>query len=163
MIMPMNRRTLLSCFALTSASATAFAIVPRPWGHRIVVPAEAPSAGAVAPSRGLHAEATPAARRLIAAAEAQIGVTVTYDPAYVRLAYPGGDVPRDRGVCTDVVVRAYRDGLGLDLQTLVHEDMAAHFSAYPTRWGLKAPDRPSTTAACRTCRRSLCGAAPRYP
>jgi uncharacterized protein YijF (DUF1287 family) len=80
-------------------------------------------------------------QRLVAAAEAQVGVTVTYDPAYVRLAYPGGDVPRDRGVCTDVVIRAYRDGFGIDLQRLVHEDMRTNFSRYPRSWGLSRPDR----------------------
>jgi uncharacterized protein YijF (DUF1287 family) len=77
---------------------------------------------------------------LLAAARAQIGVTVRYDPAYVRLPYPGGDVPQDRGVCTDVVIRAYR-ALGVDLQRLVHEDMRAHFHAYPRQWGLSRPDR----------------------
>ena len=79
-------------------------------------------------------------RKLVAAAEAQIGRTVNYDPAYVRIGYPGGDVPDDRGVCTDVVIRAYRDGLGFDLQKAVHEDMAAHFAAYPQHWGLSRPD-----------------------
>ncbi|MBX7248352.1 MAG: DUF1287 domain-containing protein [Caulobacteraceae bacterium] len=78
--------------------------------------------------------------RLIAAAERQVGRTLIYDPAYVRLAYPGGDVPLVRGVCCDVVVRAYRDGLGLDLQKLVHEDMSRHFAAYPRAWGLRRPD-----------------------
>ena len=78
--------------------------------------------------------------RLAAAARAQIGVTVLYDPAYVRLGYPMGDVPADRGVCTDVVIRAYR-ALGYDLQRLVHEDMRAHFRAYPKLWGLVRPDR----------------------
>lgn len=78
---------------------------------------------------------------VVAAARSQIGRTVIYDPAYVGLDYPGGDVPIDRGVCTDVVIRAVRDGLGLDLQEKVHVDMAANFSAYPTRWGLKRPDR----------------------
>ena len=78
--------------------------------------------------------------KLAAAAEAQIGKTVLYDPAYVRLAYPGGDVPMERGVCTDVVIRAYRNGLGIDLQKRVHEDMRAHFSAYPRQWGLAQPD-----------------------
>jgi len=78
--------------------------------------------------------------RLIAAARAQIGVTTVYDPAFVKLTYPGGDIPRDRGVCTDVVIRAYRDAFGLDLQQLVHDDMAANFQLYPTRWGLNAPD-----------------------
>jgi uncharacterized protein len=76
----------------------------------------------------------------VAAARAQIGVTTTYDPAYVRLAYPGGDVPQDRGVCTDVVIRALRTQ-GLDLQKSVHEDMRGHFALYPKRWGLRAPDR----------------------
>lgn len=79
-------------------------------------------------------------QKLIAAAEAQIGQTVLYDPSYVVLPYPGGDVPRDRGVCTDVVIRAYRDGLGLDLQKLVHEDMKANFSTYPKTWGLRKTD-----------------------
>jgi len=94
-----------------------------------------PVAGRIA-----RAEAPGWPRRLVAAAEAQIGVTVTYDPAYVRLAYPGGDVPRDRGVCTDVVIRAYRDAFGIDLQRLVHEDMRANFSRYPRSWGLSRPD-----------------------
>lgn len=85
--------------------------------------------------------APPEAAALIAAAEAQVGVTRVYDPAYVTLAYPGGDVPRDRGVCTDVVIRALRDGLGIDLQQAVHEDMRASFAKYPRRWGLARPDR----------------------
>lgn len=79
--------------------------------------------------------------RLVAAARAQIGRTVVYDPAYVRLAYPGGDVPADRGVCTDVIIRAYRSAFGLDLQALVHEDMSRAFSAYPKAWGLTRTDR----------------------
>ncbi len=77
---------------------------------------------------------------LIAAARRQIGVTLAYDPAYSRLGFPGGDVPRAKGVCTDVVIRAYRDALGLDLQALVNADMRAAFAAYPKRWGLKRPD-----------------------
>jgi uncharacterized protein YijF (DUF1287 family) len=78
---------------------------------------------------------------LVAAARSQIGVTVRYDSSYQRIAYPGGDVPMERGVCTDVVVRAYRK-LGVDLQKLVHEDMRAHWAAYPhpAKWGLKRPD-----------------------
>ncbi|MGX9143772.1 DUF1287 domain-containing protein [Mesorhizobium sp. 128a] len=79
--------------------------------------------------------------RLVEAAREQIGVTTLYDPTYVRLGYPGGDVAPDRGVCTDVVVRAYRRAFILDLQKLVHEDMAANFAAYPKTWGLKATDR----------------------
>ncbi len=65
---------------------------------------------------------------------------VLYDPAYVRIPYPNGDVPSDRGVCTDVVIRAYRK-LGIDLQKEVHEDMKAHFDKYPKKWGLSHPDK----------------------
>jgi uncharacterized protein len=79
--------------------------------------------------------------RLAAAARDQLGVTVTYDPAYTALAFPGGDLPRDRGVCTDVVIRALRDGWGIDLQLAVHRDMSTDFSAYPALWGLNGPDR----------------------
>lgn len=78
---------------------------------------------------------------LIAAARRQVGVTLAYDPAYTRLAFPGGDVPRAIGVCTDVVIRAYRDAFGLDLQALVNADMRAAFGAYPKRWGLSTTDR----------------------
>jgi uncharacterized protein YijF (DUF1287 family) len=76
---------------------------------------------------------------LVAAARQQIGLTTSYDPAYRVLEYPGGDVPLQTGVCTDVLVRAYRD-IGLDLQKLVHEDMAANFADYPQDWGLSHPD-----------------------
>jgi uncharacterized protein YijF (DUF1287 family) len=65
---------------------------------------------------------------------------VRYDPAYVRIPYPGGDVPADTGVCTDVVIRAYRRAFQYDLQKAVHEDMKAHFSKYPQNWGLSRPD-----------------------
>ena len=78
--------------------------------------------------------------RLTALARRQIGVTLEYDPAYVRLNYPGGDVPQDRGVCTDVVIRAMRQ-LNFDLQKEVHEDMKQNFALYPKRWGLKRPDK----------------------
>ena len=77
---------------------------------------------------------------LVSGARQQVGVTLAYDPAYRRIAYPGGDVPMATGVCTDVVIRALRLQ-GLDLQKAVHEDMAANFSAYPKQWGLKRPDR----------------------
>jgi uncharacterized protein YijF (DUF1287 family) len=81
------------------------------------------------------------AARLAATARAQIGVTIRYDAAYTRLAFPGGDVPRERGTCTDVLIRAYRDAFGLDLQALVNADMRAAFGAYPRNWGLAGPDR----------------------
>ena len=79
--------------------------------------------------------------RLTAAARDQVGVTLSYDPAYAKLGFPGGDVPRDRGVCTDVVIRALRDGWGIDLQLGVNRDMQADFAAYPAFWGLTDTDR----------------------
>jgi uncharacterized protein YijF (DUF1287 family) len=108
----MKRRTFLGSIALAVSSPTLFARTPT------------------------------SGERLAAAAQAQLGVTLTYDPSWVLLKYPGGDVDRSKGVCADVVIRAGRDGLGLDLQKLVHEDIAAHFDAYPARrtWGEHAPD-----------------------
>lgn len=65
---------------------------------------------------------------------------VVYDPAYFSIDYPNGDIPPDRGVCTDVVIRAYRK-VGIDLQKEVHEDMIQNFSLYPDIWGLTRPDK----------------------
>ncbi len=79
--------------------------------------------------------------KIVAAARKQIGVTTTYDPAYVALAFPNGDVPQKSGVCTDVVIRALRVGLSEDLQKLVNDDMRKNFAAYPKNWGLTKPDR----------------------
>ena len=76
---------------------------------------------------------------LVEKARQQIGVTTGYDPAYKKIAYPGGDVSKKTGVCSDVVVRAFR-GLSIDLQKEVHEDMTRAFDQYPRKWGLKRPD-----------------------
>ena len=100
------------------------------------------SAQAVAPQgveeeRGLERSF---GERLSDAAIARTRVRVTYDPSYVRLGYPGGDVPNDRGVCADVIIRVLRTE-GFDLQKLVHEDMRSSFASYPTLWGLSKPDR----------------------
>ena len=73
-------------------------------------------------------------------AMAQIGKTLFYDPAYVILCYPNGDVPINRGVCSDVVIRAFRHA-GIDLQKLVHVDMQTNFNQYPKLWGLKGTDK----------------------
>lgn len=78
---------------------------------------------------------------IVGAARSQIGKTIIYDGAYVGLDYPGGDIPLERGVCTDVVVRALRKGHHLDLQKMLYMDMSRAFAAYPTIWGLKRPDR----------------------
>jgi uncharacterized protein YijF (DUF1287 family) len=78
-------------------------------------------------------------RQFAAAALDRTEHVVRYDPAYVHLAYPGGDVPAETGVCTDEVIRAYR-AVGIDLQKEVHEDMAANFAAYPRKWRRQEPD-----------------------
>jgi len=68
--------------------------------------------------------------RLIAAAHERTTHTVRYEPAYVHIPYPNGDVPADTGVCTDEIIRIYR-AVGIDLQKLVHEDMQQNRAAYP--------------------------------
>jgi uncharacterized protein YijF (DUF1287 family) len=78
-------------------------------------------------------------QKLVDGARQQTQTAVTYDGSYTRIRYPMGDVPPSRGVCTDVVIRAYRS-VGIDLQLLVHEDMRANFSRYPRLWGLHKPD-----------------------
>lgn len=78
--------------------------------------------------------------RLASEARKQVGVVLHYDPSYVVLSYPGGDVAEDTGVCSDVVVRALR-GLGLDLQQAVYEDRKKNLSAYPSLWGKRRLDR----------------------
>lgn len=89
----------------------------------------------------VEVRAEPVVPPWIESARQQIGITLEYRPAYVRLDYPGGDVPIAGGVCTDVVIRALRASVGLDLQRAVHEDMRAHFGRYPRLWGLTRPDR----------------------
>jgi len=81
----------------------------------------------------------PAIKQLLKSAVEQTHVTKEYDPSYTVLSYPNGDVPMERGVCTDVVVRALR-AAGVDLQKEVHEDMTPNFAVYPKKWGLKKAD-----------------------
>jgi uncharacterized protein YijF (DUF1287 family) len=77
--------------------------------------------------------------RILEGAYQQVGTTTIYDGSYRRLSFPGGDVPIERGVCSDVLVRAYRHA-GLDLQLLVNQDMSGSFQSYPQLWGLSKPD-----------------------
>ena len=77
---------------------------------------------------------------IVAAARSQIGVTVKYAPAYEIIKCPNGDVPRERGVCTDVLIRALRDARGVDLQTLIYQDMKWHRWAYPLKSIVQAVD-----------------------
>ena len=99
----------------------------------------APKATQADRTQALSVEVKSTLRPVIDNALAQTEQTTIYDPAYVKLVYPGGDLPIERGVCADVIVRAFRKG-GVDLQKEVHEDMARNFAVYPNRWGLKAPD-----------------------
>jgi uncharacterized protein len=85
------------------------------------------------------AVSSPKIQQLLTNAQTQTQKTNSYDPAYVAIAYPNGDVPIETGVCTDVVIRGFR-GAGVDLQQVVHEDMLKHFSEYPQEWGLSNPD-----------------------
>ena len=78
---------------------------------------------------------------LVEAAQDRLKQRVTYNGAYMKLDYPGGDVPANIGVCTDVLIRSYRAAYGFDFQKAVHEDMKANFSTYPKNWGLKRTDR----------------------
>jgi uncharacterized protein len=82
---------------------------------------------------------SPEIKKLLENAHEQTEITKSYDPAYVVLDYPNGDIPLEKGVCTDVVIRAFRNA-GVDLQKEVHEDMAGNFDVYPTKWGLEKPD-----------------------
>ncbi|MGX1927752.1 DUF1287 domain-containing protein [Flagellimonas sp. 2504JD4-2] len=84
-------------------------------------------------------QTTVSATDLVEAAMELTQQQVTYDGSYFSIPYPNGDVPEGKGVCTDVVIRAYRK-LGIDLQKEVHEDMKANFSVYPNNWGLSRTD-----------------------
>jgi uncharacterized protein YijF (DUF1287 family) len=87
----------------------------------------------------LTTDLSPALKPVVENAIEQTRYTTAYDPSYVKLDYPGGDLPIEKGVCADVIVRAFRKG-GVDLQKEVHQDMARNFSVYPKRWGLAKPD-----------------------
>ena len=89
--------------------------------------------------RPLPANASPQLKQFLDGAVAQSSVTTGYDPSYVKIDYPNGDVSSETGVCSDVVVRAFRK-VGIDLQKEVHEDMKLAWAAYPRRWGARATD-----------------------
>ncbi|MGF6148670.1 Uncharacterized protein conserved in bacteria [Kingella potus] len=146
--MKANRLPIRSCLFPLLAAALAACSDPAPQTPPPASAAQSEAAAAAVPTPAAapempSAETQPSAAHpsppLVAAARAQIGQTVSYDPAYTKLDYPMGDVPLYTGVCTDVLIRALRQQ-GVDLQQLVHEDMRRHFSAYPQKWGLSAPD-----------------------
>jgi uncharacterized protein len=124
-------RKVVPCFALVVVAGLA-----QPSGS-VAAPRTALAPAPTVPPTRVTAPTTRVGD-LVAAARAQIGRTTLYDPAYVGLAYPGGDVPIERGVCTDVLIRAFRS-VGIDLQVLVHEDMVRRFSSYP-KTSIRKPD-----------------------
>ena len=98
---------------------------------------------ACAPASAQHRTATvsPEAQPLVDAARDRLKSLVMYDGRYMRLDYPGGDVPATMGVCTDVVIRSLRNAYAFDLQKAVHEDMEDNFSIYPALWGHTKSDK----------------------
>jgi uncharacterized protein YijF (DUF1287 family) len=103
--------------------------------------AEAVNPGGQKVARTVHApvQLPPTLKKVVDAGLEQTSYTLYYDQGYTQIKYPGGDVPLERGACTDVIIRAFRKA-GVDLQREVHEDMKRNFAAYPKTWGLKAPD-----------------------
>ncbi len=93
------------------------------------------------PAQDKPAPISETAKPLVAAARKRLDAFVVYNGEYVRLNYPGGDVPPMQGVCTDVVIRSLRKAYNFDLQVAVHEDMKDNFSLYPTTWGHTGPDK----------------------
>jgi uncharacterized protein YijF (DUF1287 family) len=110
-----------------SARASGQEDAPRASGQERVADVRRPSSG------------SPLLDRFVEAAIARTALSVRYDPAYVVIPYPGGDVPAETGVCTDEVIRSYRQ-IDVDLQKEVHEDMKANFHLYPKTWGLRRAD-----------------------
>jgi len=134
-----NRLRLKRMHILLALLALAVFVFPlRDWAARRIHPASAITVSMPAEPPGAAGDVGLA---IVAAARSQVGKTVTYDPAYVRLKYPLGDIPIEQGVCTDVIVRALRDALSMDLQQLVHKDMWSAFLFYPKRWGFRLPDK----------------------
>lgn len=91
--------------------------------------------------QAVNTQVTTFEEKLSIAAISIIDPAIEYDPSYISIKYPNGDVPKNKGVCTDVVIRAYRK-LDIDLQKEVHEDMKANFSKYPNlkKWGMTKTD-----------------------
>ncbi len=133
-ISSVRRRRIVLIAALVVAAAAV--VLLRPYWHaarfRVTPPAVSDSIMLIE-----HPRTT--AEKIVNGAKMEAMREVRYDSSYVRIPYPNGDVPKDQGACTDVIVRALRNA-GCDLQKLMHEDMTAHFSAYPHNWGLRAPD-----------------------
>jgi uncharacterized protein len=131
----MNRNLLIQLLLVLTLSLT----VSCQGVNTIAQKASAILPGEASLEKPLAPDTPETVKKMLEGALEQTKVTKTYDPAYVVLAYPNGDVPAERGVCTDVIIRAMRKA-GIDLQKEIHEDMAANFSLYPKKWGLLAAD-----------------------
>lgn len=125
-----RRAVLAICFLLVCGASCQRQHPPRGAAEAV------PSPSIIKP---LPENASPQLKQIVEAAIAQTKITTGYDPAYVAIDYPGGDVPATTGVCSDVLVRAFRKA-GIDLQKEVHEDMGRARSEYPTKWGANRPD-----------------------
>jgi uncharacterized protein len=138
----MRKRFALLCSLTLASAAFAAGCSATRGGSQAASAAQAatsPQSGRRADARPKPSSGSPFLDKLVEAAVERTSHAVRYDPTYFQLAYPGGDVPSEVGVCTDEVIRSYRV-VGVDLQKEVHEDMAANFSAYPRKWGLKKTD-----------------------
>lgn len=122
----MKRAVILLLFVLTDCASFSAQVKP------------AKEASPALQATKQNTKLTPLDKLIVAAIE-QVGVTTEYDPAYVKLTYPNGDLPLKTGVCADVIVRAFRK-VEIDLQKELHEDMKRNFARYPKKWGAKAPD-----------------------
>src|SRR5437667_5268110 len=123
--------------AILLASTVWFAVACQRPAAKTVEPLKPPAQ--LTETTSLPANSSPNLKVVIDGVIDQVGKTTSYDPSYQKIDYPNGDVPIETGVCSDVIVRAFRKA-SIDLQKDVHEDMKSNFSAYPTRWGLSGPD-----------------------
>ncbi len=135
----MNRNLLIKLLLILTASLSVSCQGVSTQGVFGAQKASGTLTGGASLEKPLAPDTPEAIKKMLEGAVEQTKITKTYDPAYVVLAYPNGDVPAERGVCTDVIIRAMRKA-GVDLQKEVHEDMAANFSLYPKKWGLPAAD-----------------------
>jgi uncharacterized protein YijF (DUF1287 family) len=131
--------TVLLFIALLVAAIWAYRhLIQPPAPPSVLIPAPPPL---TTPTLPPVLRPTPPAHvaKMLGSLTKQVAITRSYDPSYVNIPYPGGDVKGNTGVCADVIVRAFR-AQGIDLQREVHEDMAKNFSVYPKKWGMKRPD-----------------------
>src|SRR5437870_5600108 len=123
--------------AILLASTVWFAVACQRPAAKTVEPLKPPAQ--LTETTSLPANSSPNLKVVIDGAIDQVGKTTSYDPSYQKIDYPNGDVPIESGVCSDVIVRAFRKA-SIDLQKDVHEDMKSNFAAYPTKWGLNGTD-----------------------